>query len=383
MKKKVNGRTVDIKNIEVFEKAAEGMAVNRTATSTVYDTSDLDMKLVEVYLNLYMTFYKSLPFPLYAIDEDVKYATIGCYIRKKSKTTDKMWVNNGLYICIDEENGIALNFINSTWGIVKVDSIKEDNTNLQDYTEYCGFDDLMWALSKVLKRQSTSSYYTEFMPEFIAACNNQAILLKWELSNILEFGRVPSRYNYPLNRIVDLDKKSEYSLDIYVAGTRASKEKQHVWSLFDDEEIEPVMKPKYVKTYGFDVYEKINAGEDVKVTPGFDKIKKCELFGTTSLFNTLCVIKNMDELNEFEDFRAFISDGSLVFIINNRVFVAKAYKFVEPKEVARGVELYSYDRGIVYFIKTKNLGKGIKKETIYSYSLKDGNLRLCKIQFSN
>lgn len=379
----MNGKTVEIENIEVFEKAAESMALNRTANSTVTDTTGLNFEIISEYISLYNSFYKSLPFPLYALDNNIKYAAIGCYIKKKSKNSPKVWVNNGLHICIDEENGVALNFINSTWGIIKVDSIKEDNTDLQLYQEECGFGDLVWALAKILKRQSTSSYYKEFMPEFIQACNNQPMVLKWELSNILDFGRIPDKHNFQLNKIIDLDNDNEYILDIYIAGLRESKEKQHVWSLFDDSEIEPVMKPKYVKQYAFDIYEKISTKDEDKIKPNGDKIKKCELFGATSIFNSLCVIRNISERNAFEDYTGFICDGNLVYSINNRIFIAKAYKFVEPKEVARGVELYSYDRGIVYFLKTKNLGKGIRKETIYSYSLRDGNLRLCKIQFMN
>lgn len=383
MKKKVNGQTVDIENIEVFEKATEGMAVNRTTFSTITDTKDLNFEVITEYVALYNSFYKSLPFPLYALDTNIKYATIGSFIKKKSKNDPKLWVNNGLYICIDEENGVALNFVNASWGLVRVDSIKEDNTDLQLYQDECGFSDLVWALAKISKRQSTSAYYKEFMPDFIRACNNQPMVLKWELSNILDFGRIPDRYTYQTNKIIDLDSDNEYILDIYVAGLRQSKEKQHVWSLFDSDEVEPVMKPKYVKQYAFDVYEKVSTRDEDKIKPNEDKLKKCELFGATSVFNTLCTIKNLSERNAFEDYSGFISDGNLIYVINNRVFIAKAYKFVEPKEVARGVELYSYDRGIVYFLKTKNLSKGIKKETIYSYSLRDGNLRLCKIQFTN
>lgn len=381
MKKKVNGQTVEIGNIEVFEKAAEGMALNRTTISTVTDTLGVDFSIIEEYLSLYNSFYKSLPFPLYALDTDLKYATIGSYIKKQAHTEPKMWVNNGLYICIDEEKGIALNFINSTWGLVKVESIKEDNTDLREYKNECGFEDLIWSLAKILKKQSLSTYYKEFMGDFIKACNNQPMVLKWELSNILDFGRIPGRYNFKPNRIIDLETGTEYIMDIYLAGVRESKEKQHVWNLFDSSS-EPVIKPKHIKVYSFDVYEK-KPDTELNTKPNEDKLQKCELFGAMSIFNTLYAIKSASEDNSFDEYKAFISGDDLIYTVNNRIFIAKAKKFVEPKEVARGVELYAYDRNMIYFIKTKNLGKGIKKETIYSYSLKDGKLRLCKIQFVN
>ena len=382
LKKKVNGKTVDIQNVEVFEKAAEGMAINRTTTSTVFNIPENIMDRAQEYINLYISFYKSLPFPLYAIDSNVKYATIGCFIKKRSQSKPKMWVNNALFICIDEETGTTIQFVNMTWGIVGVDIIKEDNTNLEEYQDECGFGDFIWALAKIIKKQSTSTYYNEFMKEFIEACNSQPLVLKWELGNMLEFGRVPDRQEFKHNQIMDLTNGGQYSLDIYITGLRETKKKQHVWSLFDDE-VEPVIKPKYVKQYGFDTYKKELVQDDEKVEPNCDKMKKVEMFGMTSIFNTLCAIRNAAEHEVFEDYSGFIADGSLIFAINNRVFIAKAYRFVEPKEVARGVELYSYDRGIVYFLKSKTIAKGIKKETVYSYSLKDGNLRLCKIVFVN
>lgn len=387
MKKRVNGRIVDINNIDIFEKATEGMAINRTTQSVISDYSDIDFSSIEKCIKLYNNFYKSLPFPLYALDTNLKYATIGSFIKmklseEKESTPFKYWVNAGLNICINEEYGTTLTFVNNTWGINKVDSIKEDNTEIELYKEHCGYTEFKWALDKISSGKSTSAYYKEFMPEFIQACNGQPMVLKWELSNILEFGPVPNRYNFQDNKIIDLESKNEYLLDIFVTGVRESKEKQHIWSLCDDD-IEPIMRPKYVKTFGFEVLEKISTAEDEKIKANVDKLKKCELYGATSIFNTLCSIRNIEEQNCFDSYKAFICEGNLVYIINNRVFVAKAYKFVEPKEVARGVELYAYDRGLVYFVKNNTLAKGIKKETIYSYSLRDGNLRLCRIRIIN
>lgn len=383
MKKKVNGQIVDVKNMEVFERAAEGLAANRTAISTVNDSAKVDMYSVREYVALYNAFYKSLPYPLYAIDTNVKYAVIANYIKKKAVTTHKMWVNNGLFICIDDDNKIAINFINSTWGIVRVESIKEDNTNIALYKSDCGFRDLIWALSKVLNKQSTSNYYNEFMSDFIKACNNQPLVLKWELGNILDFGRIPERYEFQTNKIIDFEQNKEYTLDIFVSGLRESVKKQQTWSFLGDDS-EDVTSVKMVKQYGYEVYEKGLDTESIRDKQYKDtKLKKCELFGMMSIFNTLCLLKNINEANDFYNYYGFIEDTNLVYLVNNRLFIARSDKFVEPKEVARGVELYAFDRGMVFFIKSKIIAKGIKKETIYSYSIKEAVLRLCKIQFIN
>lgn len=382
MKKKVNGQTIDIKNMEVFEKAAEGLAANRTAVSTVNDSVKVDMYLIKQYVTLYNAFYKSLPYPLYALDTSVKYAAIGTFIKKKEASESKMWVQNGLFICIDEDNKIAINFVNSTWGIVKVDEIGEDNVAIQNFKDDCGFLDLTWALGKILNKQSTASYYTEFMPEFIKACNSQSMVLKWELGNILEFGRIPNGQSFETNKIIDFECRKEYMLDIFVSGLRESKKKQQTWSFISDIDTEDAPTNKLIKQYGYEVYEKDleSDGRNVKTD---NRIKKCELFGMMSVFNTLCLIKNISEADMFQDYSGFIEGEHLIYLVGNRLFITTSQKFTEPKEIARGVELYAFERDMVFFTKSKLIARGIKKETIYSYSLKDGMLRLCKIQFVN
>lgn len=379
MRKLVNGKIVDIKNIEIFEKAAEGMAINRTISNVIPNESlDIDFDIVERYIDAYKTFYTSLPFPLYGIDTDIKYCCAGIYIKKMVETDAIFWTNNGLYINIDKERLLALGFVNNSWGIVAVDSIKDDNINPQMYGSELGFEEFIWVLACLFKGTNTAAYYREFMPKFVDACNNQAVVLKWELSNILSFGNIPNRMGIPENKIINIDKNSEYMLDIYVAGTRETKESQHVWNLSsgDDYTI-----PKTTKVYGYDLYEKPIISDDAQIKPGQDKIKQTELFGINSLFCTLCSIREIGNEEDFASFRGIVSDNNFVFVIRNRVFVAKARNYVEAKEVARGVDVYSYKAGIVYFVKSKFVAPGIKKEVIYSYSLADGSLRLCKIQF--
>lgn len=383
MRKLVNGKIVDIQNIDIFEKAAEGVAINRTLTNVIPNESlDLDFSLVEQYIDAYKRFYSSLPFPLYGIDTDLKYCSAGLYIKKSIGIGIRMWTNNGLFISVDNERCLVLGFVNNSWGIVCADSIKDDNINIQDYKGETAFEDFVWVLASLFKGENTSSYYHEFMPKFVDACNSQPVVMKWELSNILTFGQVPNKLNLPNNKLIDTDKNLEYTLDVFIAGTRQTKEKQHVWNLTSDEdEIQPAVRPVYKKVYGYDLYVKPIITDDVQIKPGEDKIKPVELYGVNSLFCTLCTLRTLSEADEFEDFTGIISDNNFVFSTCNRIFVAKARNYVEAKEVARGVEIYSYKQNIVYFVKPKMIAPGIRKEVIYSYSLVDGNLRLCKIQF--
>jgi hypothetical protein len=71
-----------------------------------------------------------------------------------------------------------------------------------------------------------------------------------------------------------------------------------------------------------------------------------------------------------------------VFTIEKRLFIAKSNRLVEPKDIAHGVELYNVDKNKVYFIKSKKINDKISKDTLFSYNIPDGTIRMCKIIFS-
>lgn len=383
MKKKVNGKLIDIKNIEIFEKAAESLAVNRYICNNTLEFDAVDFTKVKAYVALYNAFYKTLPFPLYALDSNIKYAAVGTFIKKNCLVNTKMWVDGGLFICLDEHKRVGIGFINSTWGIIRLDRILDDNTDINLYTRDCGYDDMKWALEKILKRESTSQYYAEFMPEFVEACNNQPMVLKWELGNILEFGRVPNNMQFKQNVITDLSNGKEYTLDIYVGDVVEIESNSFSLSLVpgNDSDLNPIKK--FMKYYKYDVYSKESTANNSNPKVESDKLTPCKLHGAMNLYNSLFKIKAGKDAEEFDVYTGFIVGKDLVYCIDRRLFLAPVDKFCDPKEIARGVELVSFEGGMIYFLKPMRVNSKIRKETIYSYSLKDGNLRLCKVRFSN
>ena len=129
MKKLVNGKIINIDNIELFELAAEGLALQNTVTSATADGIDANINspLVRKYIKQYDLFFKYMPYPLYAIESDIKYATLGNFIKSLSKEKIHIWVDRGLHIKLDEESGMTLKIVNNTWSIVYVNEEKQDN----------------------------------------------------------------------------------------------------------------------------------------------------------------------------------------------------------------------------------------------------------------
>lgn len=378
MKKLVNGKIINIDNIELFELAAEGLARQNTAVSTTSDgiEANINSPLIRKYIKQYDAFFKYMSYPLYAIEDDIKYATLGNFIKSLSKEKITMWVDNGLHIKLDEESGMTLRIVNNTWSIVYVKEKRSDNTSMELFEKSVGYAEYSWLLNKIVNKENTANFYAEFMPEFIKACNNQPMIIKWELENILTFGTIPNRMEFRQNKIINIDSEEEYSLDIYCTGTAETDEKIQTWSLTDG--MEGGFRYKTIKTYGFDAYAKpLIAG-----TQKNDKIQKCSVNGLHNLFMQLCNIKNQNELTKFPTFEGAISGAHMAFTINKNLYITKSNRLTEPTDIAHNVELYTLEKNKVYFIKSKKIDDKINKESLYSYNITDGVVRLCKVVFN-
>lgn len=378
MKKLVNGKVIDITNIELFKLAAEGMALQKTATSSTSDgiACEINSVLVRKYLKQYDLFFKYMPYPLYAIESDIKYATLGNFIKGLAKEKIHIWVKNGLHIRLDNETGMTLRFINNTWSIIYDKSTHEDNTSMELFKDCIGYKEYNWVLKKVINKESTSEFYREFMPKFMEACNYQPMVLKWELENILTFSSIPNRIEFKQNRIININSSEEYQIDIYCSGVAETDEVINTWSL-DPNNLGSSTRKKSMKLYDFDTY--IKNIEDTK-TKG--KISKTDMIGLQTMFIELCNVKNGMELKEFPDFTGAIMDTSLVFVINKRLYIAKSNRLVEANDIAHGVELYTLEKGKVYFTKSKRINEKVSEDALYCYSIKDNNVRLCKIMYT-
>lgn len=377
MKKLINGKVVDIKNMNLFEMAAEGLALQRTATSNTSDALDTSTDSVKIrrLIKQYDLFYKYMPYPLYAIEQDIKYAALGSFLKKISNEKMDMWIDNGLNIIINQETGMTLKIVNNTWSLVYTKESRIDNVDMQYYKDSIGFDEYTWVLNKIISKENTGDFYKVFMPDFVAACNGQSMIIKWELENMLTFGKIPNRMTFKANRIIDTDKELEYSLDIYFTGYAVVDDGKKVSRICADGMCREASKPK-IKTYEFEAYSKAcNSSMNNKQT-------KCNVNGLHSLFLELCGIKSANEMATFPDFYGMIQDNNLVFTIDRTLFVAKANRLLEPIDIASGVELYAVESNKVYFIKSYRINDSITKDVMYSYNIKEKTTKLCKILFN-
>lgn len=381
MKKLVNGKVVDIKNIELFELAAEGLARQNTTVSNTSEgiSSNVNSELMQKYIKQYDVFFKSMPYPLYAIEADIKYVTLANFIKALNKQPITMWIDKGLHIQIDKESKMTLHIVNNTWSVEYIEP-HEDNTCIRDYEGCIGHTEYNWLLYKILRRESTANYYDTFMKEFIEACNGNDMIIKWELEHILEFGKLPNKLELHDNKVLDVNNNCEYMLDIFVTKTVDSGEKCTAWN-FSSGGVTTRQTSKQIKVYGYDAYVKSLSNEAFRYKDMPDKLTKTDMTGLQNMFVTMSGIKNAKDRKSFPVYKGAIVDSNLVFTVDGSLFVTKSNRLAECKEIARGINIYGIDRNNVYFVKEKKINEYITKEHIYCYNLSDKSIRLCKICF--
>lgn len=379
LKKKVNGKIIEISNLELFEAAFEGLALGRLVSSSVSDTIADDSELINKCISIYDTVYRSLPFPLYAIEQEIKYAMIATSLKNKIDEQLEMWIDSALYIKVEDKK--ALKFISNTWGIVSVDDKeREDNTDIALYNEDVGYSEFVWALKKVVKDESLEDYYIKFMPEFVKACSKEPLVLKWELSKILDFGAIPERTALKANKIIDIDTGSEFLVDIFSTGKKKTNESEYIINLTGNNS-DVTKKAKYIQTYGFEIYEKKKESSDIINSAGINKLKKSNIDGFGGVFETLIGKGIVRESINSVSYTGIIVAGKIVYQVGNQIFICDLNRYTKPVEIGRNVEIYSYDNGFVYIIKRTICESSICKESIYALNPVNMQIKLCKIQF--
>lgn len=379
MKKMVNGSVVDV-NIEIFETGFEGLALQTSTASNISDTINSESETVKNCIESYHKIYKSLPFPLYCIENNIKYSTTAMFIQDDIRIANSMWVDKALFIKIEDDR--ALKIVGSTWSIISIDRTPEDNTNIEYHKEDVGYKEFKWVLSRIMNNAGLSSFYNVFMSKFVEACKNEPMVLKWELGRMLDFGYVPKKEELKDNKILDALSECEYNIDIYCSGKRRTTENILEITLGGDKS-GISKRSKYVKTYDFDVYSKNNKTAEDTGDKIIAKMEKSSMDCMAALFEK--VIENGSTGDAIDDIiYSGVYDGRyMVFQIHGTLYYCKADKYNKAIEIANSVRLYAYENSIVYMLKSSKCESGVFKNTIYSYDLDTKKLRLCRIYYKH
>lgn len=383
MRKLVNGQVVNVDNIELFEKGFEGLVLNKKASSSIKDTARSDNVFINDCIEYYNKFMGSLPFPLFAIESNCKYAFIANYIKDNVLGLDinDIYVDNCINIRLEDDNK-TLKLVYKTWAI---ESIREksdtamsiDLAQFEDETEY---KDFKWCYDHIKSGEGTSKYYMTFMRDFIVACQ-QEMMLKWELNNILKFGYFPDELKLSDNRILDKDKGYEYLIDVYCTGRKKSNDSVLEIVIGDTTKVE--QKQKMYKVYDFDTYRKklTDSANPDNTDNKNNKLEKIDKESMCAIFKYILTTGVEEEAIKSVKYRGFIVNGKMIFEIDNKVYMCGSESLTKTSLIASNSSIYAYENGKLYIKNEKKLPSGVIKSNIYSYDFSNGAGRLCNTRF--
>lgn len=375
MKKKVNGRIVEIGNIALFEEAFKGLAVVRPVSSHTTDVIDSRQEFVNKCIEIYNETYKKIPFPFYGVESNVKYAMICEIIRSKIGEHIDAWINGSLFIRVTGTK--ALKFSSDTWGITSTDNIvRKDNTSLEEYKGELGYEEFKWTKENL---EDTSNFYKVFMPDFVKACNGVDIILRWELSHMLDFGMTPEKTITKENRIIDTENNKEYMLDIYSSGIRQTGKEDIVINITGTGDPYRI-KQRTERVYNFEVYEKQYLPEPDIDKKGISKMSKTHMEGMAAVFEMIAGYSKVHEGMDIK-YTGVVLGDMIVYQVDNDIYVCRASKYAAPVEIAKKADIYGFSEKYIYLMKKSVCENGVNKESIFAFNPLTMQIRLCKIQF--
>lgn len=261
MKKKIKGKIITFDD-DMFIEGTQGSSKRLTGSNLA---TVRELEKAKEYIGTYTEVYKSLPYPMYLLDEPIKYILIAQLMKKKLGKDKKLECNvdNGLRIKLEvdlsslssgsgsgTELGLGskenrermtgtntntdtyLHFINSTWRIeqsetkLKLKEIEEsDELNCSDKVKY--YTEYKWLYDKLKAGKDISGFYRTHCKEINSVCHNKKEL-KEVLGSLLEVeeptvDKIPNTIIYPA-------KQLEYRVVPYTTDMTLTGKKEYYYN---------------------------------------------------------------------------------------------------------------------------------------------------------
>lgn len=388
MNKSVLGKVASIDNIDVIEKAFEGMVIASRNTNIMKNDIRSSIKLsgleeAEGIIQMYFKIYNKLPFPLNSIEEKIKYSCIAMVIQSLMSEVLKFKVlDYGVVVKINESTGIY--FSNDCWKLIYINGFEwDDYVDISIYSRHCAYKEYEWATSCLIDGRSLKGYYEKFMPSLWNACGHNKRVLKQQLAEILYITDVHKTvYNVRENCVLDSVKCKEYTIDIYMEGKVRTGNSENILRINSDNTYTTRVEDEVKVIYNFDVYEKdviIDYDCGCENCRYIGKLNKVKMPGMMSIFEKL--IADGIENTYNKTFRGAIVRNKLIFTFNGNLYETTVDRYSEPKLVGKHVDIAGVYRDCIYYYCKDRLESGVVKSTLYGYNCMSGDTWVCVISF--
>ena len=380
MKKLINGNVIDIGQdiMDLFEKAAEGTMTKKKIMNRIDTTVESDVGNVGNIIEAYYRSYAALPYPLYAIEDEIKYATIAAnmqrIIQHKLNLLLEIEIKDRI-IRVHTESGYYLTLASEHWALENDKDnteLKPKKVDLSAYSSDSMYKFFKWCDDRLAEKRGTDGFYSFALPGLLSACNNKPLIVKWEMAKLLQFAELPEFVKLRNGKFLNMDTGTIYTLDCFWGGEYSQEVEENIMVIdcrSSNTSKEPYrMLPKRRKKYLYEVYE--DNKETGRIILKKSKAKFQKIFET--------VMKECDNLDEAE-YCGIIDSDYVALQVGNKIYTGKLGEELDNTGV--GVKLLAMKNGRAYISKSIKKRSGAVRESIYIYDIEKDVLKVCDISY--
>ena len=380
MKKLINGKVVNIQPdvLELFEKAMEGNVTKKALANKIDIALESDTGHMGDIIASYYSTYIRLPYPLYAVEEEIKYATIAAQLQRSLEGTigykPRVQVVDNK-VSVFSEDGYCIELASDSWAVTvpeNTDDIPAKDVSLDDYKTDVLYRFYAWCEQKLIRKETLSNFYTFAVPGVLDACGRKPLIVKWELAKLLQFADIPVETKVVDRHIVDVDTETDYFLDVFWEGEMDESNKRSVMVIDIRKNAEQLLsETKSKKKYNYEVYENNKESGRLKLKASKKRFE--------SIFNAIA-----DACHEGADidtiqYHGVISDGYIAIEIENKLYVGTTHDGIS--EIGMDTKIVSICGSKVYVNKSIKKPKGAVREAVYIYDIVSDTLKICNVQY--
>lgn len=299
---------------------------------------------VDKVINVYKSFHSVMPYPLIAIEEDIKYCTIAVGIHNKIPNIE-VWVDDGLCVEMDRDEHIAIRIKGNYY-----QTYKYKNKPTKDIIEYMNsdlFKEFNWVAERWANGKTVKDFYMVFMKDTLKSIKKDKKKFEIKLMNMLDYEEVKGLHKLKNNTVIDGD--DNYTLDIF-------KVEYETGNTIEDIVIEgrKVTTRQIKETNSYYDYE-------AYLKTGNEKMKNVESIGMGAIFE---ILVSREKLFGWLDFKGVVINDILYFEVDNNIFKSNFKLYSVPELIATRASLFGFNDKSVYITQTSKYDD-VKREVIY------------------
>ena len=362
--------------------------VNDNQIEAVGKVSAEEFERAQKCIEIYDEVYKQIPYPFLYSESNIKYCAIAEVMRQKYEVTERMQLENGLMIQLNNE--VALRIVRGKAAFIehKLNENEETLIDIEEFENNVQYEWFSAFIEKIVAGKDAYEVYDERITDVYKALRSDKEYFVSNFEKFLYFEGIPKCKQAGSHQIIDLTNGSRYYMAVYPSGDIEEENEED-----EDREVlvfkrDKAIRKKFrniVKEYDYRVeqialdeeerlLQSVNADEDKRY-----RIDKCAEYIYGEMLKNITSIYS----DEGVEYCGYVAGKLAVIHVGRKVFVCRLDKYAEPKLVTGGenIEIISMTNEFVYVLDKIETVGGTMKYIYYKFNLFTNNKTLCCIKY--